>query len=56
MRSLLCACYWLCLGVSPTLAQDVPPSRDAVLLTISKYAEELRGDYFYPRGLVADQI
>jgi hypothetical protein len=27
-----------------------------VLLTIGEYAKGMRGDYFYPRGLVADQI
>lgn len=48
----------LCAVLAPAVAygHDVPPSRDAAIITMSAYAKGLRADYFYSGGTVSDQI
>jgi hypothetical protein len=48
----------LCAVLAPATAygHDVPPSRDAAIMTMSTYAKGLRADYFQSGGTVSDQI
>ncbi len=44
------------LAPGTVFAHDVPPSRDAAIITMRAYAKGLRADYFYSGGTVSDQI